>query len=105
MKRIKIHDVNRKGDLAEYYAITWLWDKGFEVFKNCGCTGTVDLIAIDKDYNIKLIDVKTFGLDTRWNGTWTNVSTPRTKEQIEMGVCLLGYNPKSRKLRFVEHKI
>ena len=25
---------NRKGDFAEYYAVTWLWDNGYEVFKN-----------------------------------------------------------------------
>ena len=52
-----------------------------------------------------LIDVKTFNKDTRWNGTWTNVSTPRSKEQIDIGVRILGFNPKTRKLRFVEHKI
>jgi len=104
MKHIEITDVNRKGDLAEYYAITWLWDKGFEVFKNCGCTGIVDLIAVDKNFNTKFIDVKTFIKDTRWNGTWTTVSSQRTAEQIEQGIQLLGYNPESRKLRFVEHK-
>ena len=27
-------DVSRKGDLAEYYAVTWLWDNGYEVFQN-----------------------------------------------------------------------
>ena len=37
MKHISIEDMkslSRKGDFAEYYAITWLWDKGWEVFKN-----------------------------------------------------------------------
>ena len=33
MKHIK-HSDSRKGDLAEYYAVTWLWDNGYEVFKN-----------------------------------------------------------------------
>ena len=33
--------------MAEYYAVTWLWDNGYEVFRNCGCTGSVDLIARD----------------------------------------------------------
>ena len=95
---------SRKGDMAEFYAVTWLWDNGYEVFKNCGCTGLVDLIAVDKKGNTKLIDVKTFHKDNRWKGTWTGVA-PRSKEQKSRGVQILGYNPESRKLRFVEHKI
>ena len=59
MKHIKPNDSSRKGDMAEYYAVTWLWDNGYEVFRNCGCTGSVDLIARDLKGNIKLIDVKT----------------------------------------------
>ena len=37
MKPIKItdtkpnHDPNRVGDLAEHYAITWLWDNGYHL--------------------------------------------------------------------------
>ena len=42
------HDSSRLGDIAEHYAITYLWDQGYNVFKNSGCTGPVDLIAIDK---------------------------------------------------------
>ena len=41
-----IKDSNRKGDFAEYYAVTWLWDNGYEVFQNSGCTGPIDMIAI-----------------------------------------------------------
>ena len=26
----------RKGDLAEHKAIAWLWERGYEVFLNCG---------------------------------------------------------------------
>ena len=44
MKRTR-HCDSRKGDMAEFYAVTWLWDNGYEVFKNCGCTGLADLIA------------------------------------------------------------
>ena len=44
MKRTKEHSTNRKGDLAEFYAVTWLWDNGYEVFKNCGCDGFIDLV-------------------------------------------------------------
>ena len=31
-------DAKRKGDIAEHYAINWLWEQGFEVFKNSGCS-------------------------------------------------------------------
>ena len=54
-----IKDSNRKGDFAEYYAVTWLWDNGYEVFQNSGCTGPIDMIAMDKKGNTILIDVKT----------------------------------------------
>ena len=57
MKHIKPKDSSRKGDLAEYYAVTWLWDHGYEVFKNTGCTGPIDMIAIKEGETI-LVDVK-----------------------------------------------
>ena len=46
MNYIKPNDSSRKGDLAEYYAVTWLWDNGYEVFRNTGCTGPIDLSLI-----------------------------------------------------------
>ena len=55
-----ISNPNRKGDLAEYYAVTWLWDQGYEVFQNSGCTGPIDMIAMTKQGDVTLIDVKTF---------------------------------------------
>lgn len=49
---------NRKGDIAEYKAAIWLMEQGYEVFRNMGYTGPVDLIAkIDNEY--LNIDVKT----------------------------------------------
>lgn len=101
------HSSSRKGDLAEYYAVTWLWDNGYEVFPNAGCSGPVDMIAT-KDGKVTLIDVKTFHARTRPGADITrgiNVTGgKRTKEQIEAGVKLLGFNPVTRQLRFVEHK-
>ena len=58
MNYIKPNDSSRKGDLAEYYAVTWLWDNGYEVFRNTGCTGPIDMIAM-KDGETIFIDVKT----------------------------------------------
>jgi Holliday junction resolvase len=87
---------SRIGDLAEHYAITYLWDKGYHVFKNCGCTGPIDIIAIDPEGNVKLIDVKSYK-DGRLSS--------RTTLQKELGVQYLHYNSKTRKLRFINHRI
>ena len=105
MKPIK--SSSRKGDFAEYYAVTWLWDKGYEVFQNSGCSGPVDLIAI-KNNETTLIDVKTLyargNRDSNWKtGKGLLPSGKRTKKQIKMGVQLLTFNPHTRELKFVEH--
>ena len=103
MKHTKEHSKNRKGDIAEYYAVTWLWDHGYEVFKNCGCYGMIDFIVRDPEGNIKLVDVKTFGKDTRWkNSSWSQMKK-RTDKQKEAGVEFLGFRPDNRKLRWVDH--
>ena len=95
MKHIKPNDSSRKGDLAEFYAVTWLWDNGYEVFKNCGCTGLVDLIAVNKHGKVTFIDVKTrSGRSGR----------TRTEEQLKLDVKILNFLPDTRELRFVEHK-
>jgi len=94
MKHIK-HDPNRVGDLAEHYAITWLWDNGYHVFKNCGCTGPVDIVALDPDGKIALIDVKSYK-DSRLSS--------KTDLQKKLGVQYLHYNSETRKCRFVKHR-
>lgn len=101
MKPIK--DTNRKGDFAEYYAVTWLWDNGYEVFQNSGCTGPIDMIAMDKKGNILLIDVKTTHSNNN-NDKQPNCKKTRTKLQQKLGVKLLGFNHDTRELKFIEHK-
>ena len=79
------HGSSRLGDIAEHYAITYLWDKGYNVFKNSGCTGPVDLIAIDKKGKPLYIDVKTVRKErTHWSGS------KRTNEQKKMKKKTLG---------------
>ena len=95
MKHTKHTEDSRKGDMAEFYAVTWLWDNGYEVFKNCGCTGLVDLIAVNKHGKVTFIDVKTrSGRSGR----------TRTEEQLKLDVKILNFLPDTRELRFVEHK-
>jgi len=105
VKHIKPNDSSRKGDMAEYYAVTWLWDNGYEVFRNCGCTGSVDLIARDLKGNIKLIDVKTAQPQLH-KETGNNITkcTGRTQQQVKEGVQLLMFEPETRKLKFVKHR-
>ena len=97
-----IKDSSRKGDFAEYYAVTWLWDNGYEVFQNSGCTGPVDMIAMDKKGNTILIDVKTTHTNHN-NDKKPNCKKTRTKLQQKLGVKLLGFNPDTRELHFIEH--
>tara|TARA_R110000822_G_scaffold51856_3_gene134694 strand:+ start:2841 stop:3200 length:360 start_codon:yes stop_codon:yes gene_type:complete len=91
----------RKGDFAEYYAITWLWDNGYEVFPNAGSSGPIDMVAF-KDGEITLIDVKTFYTDNPNTASMT-ASSARTQEQKNLGVVLLGFAPETRKLRWINH--
>ena len=85
----------RKGDLAEHYAITWLWDNGYEVFPNAGSSGPIDMVAI-KDGEVTLVDVKTL-----WHTAHSHQA--RTQEQKNMGVVFLGFNLVTRKLRWINH--
>tara|TARA_E500000331_G_scaffold349514_1_gene392823 strand:- start:682 stop:1059 length:378 start_codon:yes stop_codon:yes gene_type:complete len=91
----KINDPSRVGDMAEHYAITYLWDKDYQVFKNCGSTGPIDMVAIDKEGNVKLIDVKSYK-DGRLSS--------RSKTQKQLGVQYLHYNSETRKLKFINHR-
>tara|TARA_R100001377_G_scaffold20924_1_gene11029 strand:- start:565 stop:882 length:318 start_codon:yes stop_codon:yes gene_type:complete len=103
VKRINEKSPSRKGDMAEYYAVTWLWDNGYEVFKNCGCDGFIDLVVRDPKGNIKLIDVKSARRDYRTEDTYTSRTT-RTKKQIKADVQYLLFMPDTRKLRWVNHE-
>lgn len=88
---------SRLGDLAEFYAVTWLWDNGFEVFPNAGCTGAVDMIGM-KDGKVYLFDVKTY------RGHKASHPNPRTELQKELGVQYILFDPATRNLTLREHK-
>ena len=106
MKHIKYGntELSRKGDFAEYYAVTWLWDNGYEVFRNCGCTGGVDLIAISKTGELTLIDVKSYRSKKGKAYTAFKPTGKRTDQQKKLGVRQLYYDAETRKLRFVNHR-
>lgn len=89
---------SRKGDFAEFYAVTWLWDNGYEVFLNAGCSGPIDMIAY-KDGEATLVDVKT----TTPQGDYTRVGHKRTDLQKELGVVFLAFDSDTRDLYWVNH--
>lgn len=95
---------SRAGDFAEYYAVTWLWDQGYQVFKNCGCDGPIDLIAIAEDDSIILIDVKTKRRDVKSPNDNLIYKGQLSDRQKELGVVMLAFNPDTRKCTFVEHR-
>lgn len=84
------------GDLAEFYAVTWLWDNGFEVYQNAGSTGPVDIVAI-KNGKVWLFDIKSKNSELNWG-------FKRTFAQEMLGVQILVFNPRTRKMRFVKHR-
>lgn len=92
---------NRTGDFAEYYAITWLWDQGYEVFRNCGCDGPVDLVVMDQYGKMFLVDVK-----TKWDETTETQQRGRgrTLKQEELGVQILLFDRNTRKCTFQAHR-
>ena len=98
-------DSNRKGDLAEYYAVTWLWDEGYEVFKNAGGTGPIDLIACNLETGeTLLIDVKTFTEQKVGDGNYSSTANTRSQLQKDLNVVRLGFHPITRNLRFIDHR-
>ena len=97
------HSTSRVGDIAEHYAITWLWDNGYEVFLNPGANGPIDLIAY-KDGECILVDVKTCRRRSKRSSDSWDCSKTRTPLQKQLGVVLLGFNPKTRKLRWIQHR-
>jgi Holliday junction resolvase-like predicted endonuclease len=88
---------SRVGDLAEHYVITWLWDNGYEVFTNAGCTGPVDIIAVDT------VTLQTYLIDVKATSSSSQSGYGRTKEQKDLGVRIVEFNTETRKCRFIKH--
>ena len=97
----KAENSSRIGDIAEFYAVTWFWDQGYEVFLNPGSSGMADMV-IYNDGKTTLIDIKHLRRDPRKDNWY--VKNARTSKQKEHGVQLVGFHPETRKCRFVEHQ-
>jgi len=93
---------SRIGDIAEHKAVSWLFDQGYEVFRNASSVGFADLVIVDKTGEKTLIDVKTLKLDRRY-GSYTSFHS-RTKAQAKLGVQILKVHPYNYECEFVKHK-
>lgn len=89
---MKITDPNRIGDINELKAVTWLLEQGYEVFRNVGCTGPIDLVAV-KPGEVLMIDVKTSKIVEYDGFTYLQPGGYKTKDRErkakEYGVKLL----------------
>ena len=81
---------NRRGDHSEILAVAWLWEEGYEVFRNQGCTGKIDLIAV-RDDDIILIDVKTCRATADQHGGIQLTSTRSKIKNVKTLYCYKGH--------------
>ena len=75
---------NRRGDIEEIKVASWYLNNGYEVFRNIGCSGPVDIIVI-KDGVVELLDVKT---PTTYNYR-SHIGSKLSKDQEKLGVKLV----------------
>jgi len=77
----------RIGDVSELKVVTHYWEKGYEVFRNLGSTGLIDIIVVcPKTKEISLLDVKTMTEYIDKEGVITIRANSTTEEQRKLGV-------------------
>ncbi len=57
-RSIKALERSRQGDAAELIATVEAWKRGAEVFRNVGCTGSIDLVLKHPNGSLLAVDVK-----------------------------------------------
>ena len=78
---------NRRGDISELQVATHYLEKGYEVFRNMGSTGLIDLVVVcPKTKEIFLYDVKTMAVYEDKEGVTTMYANASTEEQRKLGV-------------------
>ena len=77
----------RRGDISELQVATHYLEKGYEVFRNMGSTGLIDLVVVcPKTKEIFLYDVKTMAVYEDKEGVTTMYANASTEEQRKLGV-------------------
>ena len=91
-------DASRIGDISELTVIAHYLSTGWEVFRNQGSTGPIDIILFNRETSeIKLIDVKTTRKYGNGNRKSWGLTTP-TDEQIKLGIELIFYSPEENRI-------
>ena len=84
---MSISESNRVGDISELKLVTHYWEKGYEVFRNLGSTGLIDIIVVcPKTKEILLLDVKTPTLRVDSDNITTIYSGHTNEKQRILGV-------------------
>ncbi len=82
---------SRSGDIAELQAVAWLLDQEYEVFRNVGCTGPIDVVAY-KDGKIILFDIKKATMDdARGSFRASRLTEEQIKGDIKRLIVFPGY--------------
>lgn len=81
---------NTTGTSSELRATVWLFEQGFEVFKNVAATGPADLVIRNKETGeLRAVDVKTVTIYIKKDGSKSyNWSVSGSKKE---NVSYLGY--------------
>lgn len=86
---------SRLGDIAEQASVLWLAKQGYEVFTNFGCSGPIDLIAVDIETGETIfVDVKKMSKYVLADGTVKIARSPKRSAkaqalQEKLGVKIL----------------
>ena len=89
MKQIK-HSPSRVGDISEMDICLRFMKDGWEVFRNVGSSGPIDLVVVDfTTGNVMLLDSKTPTINRRKDGMTTIHAGKLTDEQKNIGVRLV----------------
>jgi len=82
-----IKDPSRTGDITELEVATYFLKKGYEVFRNMGCTGLIDLVVVcPKTKEVILYDVKTLMTRVDKDNVTTLYGSRTTEAQRKLGV-------------------
>ena len=80
-------ETKRKGDIGEIRACLWFLERGYEVFRNIGGTGPIDIVIVKQD-EVRYIDVKT--TPTHKNNEWDNIEY----FYVNRKTCECSFDPK-----------
>jgi|TARA_R110000824_G_scaffold11452_1_gene49993 hypothetical protein len=82
-----------KGTVGEYKAIIKLMEDGYHLAKAVDQHCPFDIVAVNKNGDVKLIDVKTIAMRKKFKPTWSikskQINRVLTEVQKKMGVQLM----------------